>query len=225
MKRFFRRLVSRLFRRRRPFKPFDRSALPKPPAPSFDEMLAEGVLVAESAGRMALKNRLIVFALRGEERFEPARAEAIARDVLYELVQEADEAAERAATERESASQREGRSAHQHDYHRVDTVNLRHRERVYAGVAKRLWELREDPDYLERFTEHARDAAWEDIAAAVEARLDREWPDIEVDAEYEAERDERTRELLVDLERDLREAEAERVRRAEADDAFRDFVG
>ncbi|MBT2497834.1 hypothetical protein J7E25_01870 [Agromyces sp. ISL-38] len=221
MKRFFRRL----FRRRTPFKPFDRAALPKRPTPSFDEMLAEGVLVAESAGRMALKNRLIVFALRGEERFEPARAMAMARDVLYELVQEADEAAERAAAERESASQREGRSAHQHDYHRADTVNLRHRERVYAGVAKRLWELREDPAYLERLTEHARDAAWEDIAAAIDARLAREWPDIAVDAEYELARDERTRELLVDLERDLREADAERARRADAGDAFRDFVG
>ena len=52
-----------------------------------------------------------------------------------------------------------------------------------------------------------------------------EWPQIEVDETYEAERDVRVHDLLLDLDRDLQAAEAERARRAEAADPFRGYVG
>ncbi|AWB94319.1 hypothetical protein DCE93_00385 [Agromyces badenianii] len=215
-------------RSRRRFKPFDRSALPEAPSPTFDEMLAEGVLVAESAGRMALKNRLIVEALRGDEPFAPERAAAAARAVLYELVQEADEVAERTGEARSEAASRDGRSAHEHDYRRADAANLRRREQVYAAVARELWLRRSDPDYLNEFAERARREAWEEVSGAIETRLEREWgewPQIEVDETYEAERDDRVRELLGDLDRGVRAAEAERARREEENDPFRGFVG
>lgn len=215
-------------RQRRRFKPFDRTALPEAPTPTFDEMLSEGVLVAESAGRMALKNRMIVEALRGEEPFAPERAAAAAREVLYELVQEADEVAERTAEERAAAAKREGRSAHEHDYRRADAANLRRREQVYAAVAKELWTRRGDSEYLRAFAERAREEAWQEVSGAIETRLDREWgewPEIEVDETYEAERDDRVRELLADLELGVAAAEAERARREEERDPFRGYVG
>ena len=96
-------------RSKRRFRAFDRSELPEAPQPSFDDMLAEGLMVAEAAGRMTLRNRFVMLALRGDEPFEPERASAAAREVLYELVQEAEEVAERTADERESAARREGR--------------------------------------------------------------------------------------------------------------------
>lgn len=215
-------------RERRRFKPFDRHALPEVPPPTFDEMLAEGVLVAESAGRMALKNRLIVEALRGEEPFAPERAAAAAREVLYELVREADEVAELTGETRSTAARREGRSSHEHDYRRADAANLRRREQVYAAVSKELWQRRNDPEYLAKFAERARDEAWQEVSGAIEIRLEREWgewPHIEVDETYEAERDDRVHDLLADLERGVAAAEAERARRAEANDPFRGFVG
>ncbi|MFB9307983.1 hypothetical protein BJY17_002547 [Agromyces hippuratus] len=215
-------------RERRRFKPFDRTALPEAPVPTFDEMLAEGVLVAESAGRMALKNRMIVEALRGEEPFAPERAAAAAREVLYELVQEADEVAELTGEARSAAAKREGRSSHEHDYRRADAANLRRREQVYAAVAKELWTRRNDPEYLRAFAERAREEAWEEVSGAIETRLDREWgewPEIEVDETYEAERDDRIHDLLADLDRGVAAAEAERARRAEANDPFRGYVG
>ena len=59
----------RFFRRRRSpkFRPFDRRALPEVEPLSFEETFADGLLVAEAAGRMAMKNRIILMALRGEE--------------------------------------------------------------------------------------------------------------------------------------------------------------
>jgi hypothetical protein len=212
-------------RARRRFKPFDRTLLPKPAEPTFEQTFAEGLLVSESAGRMALKNRIIVMALRGEEPYDADRAAAAAREVLFELTQEMDAVAEWSASERESAAQREGRAVDQHDYHRADTRNLRLRERVNAAVAKRLWELRDDSAYLAEFAERAREEAWGEIAAEIDARLDRDWPQIEVDETYERERDERLRNLSLDLDRDLRAAVRRREERDELDDAFGAWPG
>lgn len=212
-------------RKRKRFAPFDRDALPEVAPLTFDETFSEGLLVAESAGRMALKNRIIVMALRGDEPFDADRAAASAREVLLELVQEMDEVAEWSAAERESAAQREGRSAHQHDYHRADAWNLRMRERVNAALAERLGELRADPEYLAAFAERARQDAWSEIAGEIDARLEREWPEIEVDETYLRERDERMRDLTLDLERDLRATVRRREERDELDDSFGGWVG
>ena len=212
-------------RKRRRFAPFDRTALPEVEPLTFEETYAEGLLVAESAGRMALKNRIIVMALRGEEPYDAERSAAGAREVLHELMQETGEVAEWSAAERETAAQREGRSAHQHDYHRADAWNLRLRERVNAAVAKRLGELRNDPEYLASFAERARRDAWSEIAEVIDARLAREWPEIEVDETYERERDGRVRGLELDLQRELEDYRRRREERDELDDAFGGWVG
>lgn len=212
-------------RKRKRFTPFDRAALPEVEPLTFEESYAEGLLVSEAAGRMALKNRIIVMALRGEEPFDAARAAAAAREVLHELVREMDEVAEWSAAERESASQRDGRSAHQHDYHRADAWNLRLRERVNAAVAARLTELRSDDAYLADFAERARQEAWAEIAGEIDQRLAREWPQIEIDEAYERERDERMRGLELDLERELADARRRRETLDELDDSFGAWSG
>jgi hypothetical protein len=130
------------------------------------------------------------------------------------------EVAEWSAAERESAALREGRSAHQHDYHRADAWNLRLRERINAAVSKKLLELRGDPEYLAAFAERARDDAWAEIAGVIDQRLARDWQEFEVDEAYEQERDERMRDVALDLERELRTAARRREERDELDDAF-----
>ncbi|WP_401000361.1 hypothetical protein [Agromyces sp. GXQ0307] len=198
-------------RRRVKMAPFDRSRLPEARTASFDEMLEEGLMMAESAGRMALKNRLIVHALRTDEPFSDEHAATEARAVLYELVQEADEAAEHVAEERAAAGTREGRSQHQHDYHRDDLLNLRRREKVYASVAKQLWTKRSDDAYVAAFVERARDAAWQDLGAAIEQELDRRWPRYDEEPDYAEHRAERMEVVGDDLMRDLARLEAQRA--------------
>ena len=191
--------------------PFDRSALPEVKTPTFDEMLEEGLLMAESAGRMALKNRLIVDALRGDQPYSDERAATLARDVLYELVQEADEGAEHLAAERESAAQREGRSQHQHDYHRGDLLNLRRREKVHAAVAKALWTRRSDAAYIDDLVTRARDDAEHELGAAIEQELDRRWPRFDEEPDYTEHRAERMEVVADDLARDLARLAAQRA--------------
>ncbi|WP_353829319.1 hypothetical protein [Agromyces sp. SYSU T0242] len=198
-------------RTRAKMAPFDRSRLPEVREASFAEMLDEGLLMAESAGRMALKNRLIVDALRSDEPYSEERAAEHARDVLYELVQEEDEAAERVAEEREAAGRRDGRSQHQHDYHRDDLLNLRRRERIAASVAKELWSRRSDDEYVARFALRARDDAWQELGAAIGQELDRRWPRYDEEPDYAEHRSERMSGVGDDLFRDLARLEARRA--------------
>ena len=207
-------------RRRKRFAPFDRTALPEVEPLTFEESFSEGLLVAEAAGRMALKNRIIIEALRGEDAWDATRAAAAAREVLHELVVELDQVAEWSAAERETAAQREGRSEHQHDYHRADAWNLRLRERINVAVAERLTELRNDDAYLAEFAERARQEAWAEIAGVIDQRLAQDWSEFEVDEAYEQERDERMSGLALDLSRDLEQARRRREERDELDDAF-----
>ena len=197
--------------RRARMAPFDRSALPEVKTPTFDEMLEEGLLMAESAGRMALKNRLIVDALRGDQAYSDERAGTLAREVLYELVQEADEAVEHLASERQTAAQRDGRSQHQHDYHRSDLLNLRRREKVHAAVAKALWTRRSDEAYVAGLVERARSDAWDDLGSAIEQELDRRWPRFDEEPDYAEHRGERMEVVADDLARDLARLAAQRA--------------
>ncbi|MGR2752417.1 hypothetical protein [Agromyces arachidis] len=196
---------------RRTMTPFDRSRLPEVTLATFAEMLEEGLMMAESAARMALKNRLIVDALRSEDPYTDERAADRARSVLYELVQEADEAAEHVAEEREVAAKREGRSQHQHDYHRDDLLNLRRREKVHAAIAKELWTRRSDDAYLAGLVERARDDAWHELGAAIEQELDRRWPRYDEEPDYADHRAERMADVGDDLLRDLARLEAQRA--------------
>src|SRR6218665_2899239 len=121
--------------RRRRFKPFDRRALPLPREISSADLFAEGLLVAESAARIALRNRFVVGALRGDEPFTSQTAVLEGGGVLTEVEEEWGAEAARTALERETATERSGRSQHQHDYHRADAPNLRRREQVQEAIA------------------------------------------------------------------------------------------
>ena len=86
--------------------------------------------------------------------------------MLYELVQEADEAAEHVAEEREVAAKREGRSQHQHDYHRDDLLNL------LADVEAALDFADEDIEFVTRDATLTRLGAAIRHLEAVERQLD-----------------------------------------------------
>ena len=92
-------------------------------------------------------------------------------------------------------------------------------------MSKRLAELRSDDAYLADFAETARDDAWTEIAAAIDARLAREWPEIEVDETYVRERDERMRDLGLDLEREVEGVRRRRADLDELDDSFGAWEG
>jgi hypothetical protein len=172
---------------------------PTDPVPAGD-IAEEGVLIAASAVRMAVKNRQIVRALRDRADYSEKAAVAAAREVFRQLAREKRDEIERIDDILEVARDRPGRAIHQTDYRRGDTEHLEKREEVSEILADRLDELAEDDGYLHGIVDRARDAAWDEIAASIIAKLLRR-PELEASTrDYQDQRASRIRELVkVDL--------------------------
>lgn len=150
--------------------------LPESHPGTFEHLVSEGVLLAEFAGRMALKNVIVVGALTEPEPFDSQRYCEPARSVIADLIRTAEASASLAVEQREAAANRQGASQHEHDYRLRDAENLRRRESVNSAVAVQLAEMSDNPGYLDAFIERARQDAWADIGKAIIARLDQQWP-------------------------------------------------
>jgi hypothetical protein len=192
--------------------PFNYSRLPEPEPATLDEMVSEGVMLAEFAGRQALKNRIIVGALGDPRPYERERYAEEAREVLSELARVSEDSAELAAKGLRIATGRPGSGRHQHDYRENDIANLRRRENVHSAVASRLSEMINDDDYLAGFVARARDDAWSEIGTAITARLDRQWQPLDTESVSSAEAERRRRTRIRRLQRELAQLEREHSR-------------
>ena len=194
----FRKLRSRLRRGRVDVGTYE---APQPVAPPpVEEIAEEGVLIAASAVRMAVKNRQIVRALRDRADYSEKNAVAAAREVFRALAREKREDVERLDDIIEAARDRPGRALHQTDYRKADAELLERREQVSDILADRLDDLAEDDEYLLGVVDAARNAAWDEIGASIEAKLARR-PELEAHTrEYQDQRERRIHELVrVDL--------------------------
>jgi hypothetical protein len=185
--------------RRVAMKPFDESALPEPKPPSVEEATSDGLMLAEHAGRMTLKNLIIVGALSGPSSYDAAHYLDAAAGVLEELAEEFEQDGERVARALRSIEHRSGSAARAHDYRSADTENLRVRRAVLRSLVDHLRGRRDDRAYLVDLIESARKDAWADVSGEVRAGLDR--AAIVVDATYQRARPERMRLLRDDLDR------------------------
>lgn len=194
----FRRLRTRLRRGRVDVGTYEP---PEPVEPlPVEEIAEEGVLIAASAVRMAVKNRQIVRALRDRADYSEKNAVAAAREVFRALAREKRDEVERLDEIIELTRDRPGRALHQTDYRKGDADRLERREQVSDILADRLEELAEDDAYVLGIVEAARQSAWDEIGASITSKLLRR-PELEADTrEYREHRAERIRELVkVDL--------------------------
>jgi hypothetical protein len=188
-----------------------------PPEPlsadEIDAAIADGLLIARFSAVLALKNRLIVSALRDDESFDRARAARAAREVLEELAEEHENNLEHAQEVIEEAQSDRGVARHQHDYKARDLELLSARRRVYREVAESIRRDAADDVAVALLVDDARKRTWEEISREIEARLDqvRASSNLVVDEEYRRHRAERMRRVR---EFDLWELEDSRALKA-----------
>jgi hypothetical protein len=127
----------------------------------------EGLLLAEYATRMRLKNRIIVDTITAQGSFDPEVWADEARLSLGGLRTEAEGSARRMEQEASVARLTGGSAVHEHDYRASDTDNLDRRRRVYRLVARRLLSWENDPSQVAALLEAARQDAQEEIDAAL----------------------------------------------------------
>ena len=183
--------------RRVKMKPFDESALPEAKPPSVEEATSDGLMLAEHAGRMTLKNIIIVGALGGRDPYDAAQYLDAAAGVLNQLAEEFKQDGTRVAQALRSIENRSGNATRAHDYQSADTENLRVRQAVLSSLVAHLRGRRDDRTYLLELIESARKDAWGDISRVMQDSLDRSV--VVVDATYQRARRERMRLLGEDL--------------------------
>jgi hypothetical protein len=179
--------------------PFDESTLPAAQPASVEEATSEGLMLAEYACRMKVKNAIIVGVLTRRASYDAEDYLEPATGALEHLAAEFEAAADRISAELSAVENLRGSARHAHDYRSGDSANLRHREAMLRSLVLELRTRRDDRTYLLDLIEKARQDAWADIARAVEESLDRSA--FVVDESYERERARRVRQVARDLAR------------------------
>jgi hypothetical protein len=188
-------------------RPFDENALVSVEPASLDQSVDEGMLLADYATRMAVKNHIVVDTIQEGNDFDPARHTGQAAEMLTELAEEQDQVSARAAEAWLAVAGRGGDALHPHDYRDVDAANLRRRDESATALANALRERADSEDELLAIVERARKDAWDEVGQAIEASLDAFSGAEALKANYEAERPGRLRLLI---QRDLAQLEEQR---------------
>ncbi len=184
------------------------------PEPGLDELVEEGVMIAGSAVRLAVKNLVIVGSLRDHVDYDERVYVDAVRDELITLADEKEADAERLMVIAEGASARAGRAANHSDYRSIDVGILSRRQAVAERLSKRLRALSSDDEFMQQLARSAHESAWEEVARSLEERLIS--ARIVEDDDYRRERGERIMEVLGDLG-ELEAGAAERLGRESND--------
>ncbi len=138
---------------------------PAPQAwPSVERQVDEGVLIAASATRMAVANKLIERILRDGFDYDERRLRLAVRSQLLALARENDEDADRIGETREAQRTRGYRGAAADR----DAPRLDRRIEVSSGLAQRLREMSADESAVADLAERARESALAELAVSVE---------------------------------------------------------
>jgi hypothetical protein len=179
---------------------------------SDERAVDEGVMIASAAVAMAVKNAIIVRALRDDVSYVPEVVVGIARDELLDLANENQANSERLEDLAEAVLQPGESDVGSENYNKPDSPALSERSAIHERVSEELRRLSTDDEYLARVAETARTAAWDDVGGAIESRLLR--APSALDRQYDEKKDARIRSLLrVDLR--ALEAQARKRRRRE----------
>ena len=158
----------------------------------------EGLRIALSAVRMAVKNDIIVGALGDHTDYDPERYAAAARHELHVLTRQNEQYARRVKLLRKDLI-RSRWTSDLTDDQQHDIIQLKLRRRVHEKLAEALEAVAADDDRVARLVRRAQRAASDEVSDAVSSRLIRLNIDGH-DPDYEARRAARTEVFLhIDL--------------------------
>lgn len=141
-----------------------------PELPDLERTVDEGLLIAVSAVRMAVKNDIIVGALREHYDYDSARYADDARLELHRLARQNEEYARRVSRmSRELAAMKRRRSLT--DDQRHDLKQFALRLRVHERLTLALDDVADDAGQVARIVASAQRLASEEVSSAVSSKL------------------------------------------------------
>ena len=165
-----------------------------------EEIVEQGLLVADVAVRMTVKNAIIMNALKEHADYDETQIVEMVRDALNELASERERDARHISRVRGEIRDTGRSSWSETEYGNSDSRTLRHRQEVYEQVAAELRSRTEDDEYLNSTVERARGLAWSEIGDSLKERASHPYYSGGHDEEYRSNRDDRIQQLI---EKDL----------------------
>jgi len=163
-----------------------------PGHPSINEIVEEGLIMSLFAARMAVKNRIIVGALREHNDFSTEDYARAAREELCRFARQNEADARRVIRARKKLLKLRWTES-LGDYRRGDVRQLALRRRVYEALARALRAVSVNEERVAALVESARVDAGDEIAQALTSRLIAQ--DFEHEPDYLITRVERLNEL------------------------------
>lgn len=176
--------------------------LPQRHLAPVEEIVEQGMLVADVAVRMNVKNAIILNALGRKADYDEQQIMEMVSAAVTELAEERERDAKHISRMRGEIKRTGYSSWSENDYGSDDNTTLRHRQEVYERVAAQLRERAEDQGYLRETAERARTAAWHEIGDSLKEKASHPYYAGGSSEEYQRERQGRI-ELLI--QRDLTE--------------------
>ena len=140
--------------------------VPTPP-PSIEAQIEDGVLVALSAARLAVTNRLIIRSLREGKDYDDQRVRIEVTAEILALALEKENDAKRVRALRRDARERPGAAVSPNDFRARDAMVLQRRATVSGGLAARLAEIATDPDVVGDLAARAHSAFLDEFGVSV----------------------------------------------------------
>lgn len=192
---------------RKPANKRPKRRLPQRNLAPVEDIVEQGLMVADVAVRMSVKNTIILNALGSKSDYDEQQIMRMVREALVELADERIGDANHIALMRGEIRKTGYSSWSENDYGDGDNATLRHRQEVYEQVAQQLRERSNDERYLRETAERAREAAWHEIGDSLKEKASHPYYAGGSSEEYQRERDSRI-ELLI--QRDLTELMSKR---------------
>ena len=174
--------------------------LPRRVLAPVEEIAEQGLLVADVAVRMTVKNAIIMNALKRHVDYDGAQIIDMVREATEDLALEREKDATHISRMRSEIRDTGRSSWSESDYGNDDNRTLRHRQEVYERVAAELRARAADEAYLQSTAERARSMAWDEIGDSLKERATHPYYSGGDSDEYRGARDSRIQQLI---EKDL----------------------
>lgn len=188
------------FKRKSKAAPRTKRRLPQRHLAPVEEIVEQGLMVADVAARMSVKNEIILNALGRKADYDQQEVQRMMQDAVLELAVERERDARHISRMRGEIRKTGYSSWSENDYGSEDNTTLKHRQEVYEQVAAQLRERAENDEYLGRASERALSAAWNEIGDSLKEKASHPYYAGGSSEEYKRDRDSRI-ELLI--QRDL----------------------
>ncbi len=136
-----------------------------------DDQVEDGVLIASSGVRLAVKNILIIRALRDSKDFDLDWYLEATRHEFELMADEKLRDADRIADSSISAAQRRGRPTRFDDFRAHDVQHLDVREQIARSLGERLRAASADDDFIRGQVALAQEAAADELSRAITVRI------------------------------------------------------